>query len=131
MFDRDANLTLASVETREEVELVDNYFAIVEKTNGSDPVWTSGFSRLGKIPDYWASTGREVGTYPSLAQGDWAPGEGSSPGVADWNCVAITRYCDQQGHGATIPRCDPAPYGTWFTVRPCHQSWRFLCEKRL
>lgn len=125
------NLTLASIETLEEVGMVDDYLALTQTTSYPEPIWTSGIDRLGNVQRQWASTGKAIENYPTGFQGDWSPGQGGAPAVVDYNCVAIWRYCDQQGHGATIPRCSLVPYGTWFTPRPCQEERRYICQRMI
>ncbi len=122
------------METREEVSILDSYFTTIQSddpTAEPELVWTSGIDRLGNVKRQWASTGKEIDEYPTSFMGDWQAGQGSAPIVANYNCVAIWRYCNRQGHGPTIPRCTPAPMGTWFTPRPCNEERRFICERRV
>ncbi|CAL8116443.1 unnamed protein product [Orchesella dallaii] len=120
-------MSLAAVETTEEVAIIDNYFNSTQG-NSSDAAWTSAMARVGMIPAHWASNGLRITEYPAVIQGPWPSGAGSSPTYASHNCVTLQRVCVRP-QGVPIPGCFPAR--TQFNYSPCHVQERFICEKRI
>ncbi|CAL8116477.1 unnamed protein product [Orchesella dallaii] len=120
-------MSLAAVETTEEVGIIDNYFNSTQG-NSSDAAWTSAMARVGMIPAHWASNGLRITEYPAVIQGPWPSGAGSSPTYASHNCVTIQRVCVRP-QGVPIPGCFPAR--TQFNYSPCNVQKRYICEKRI
>ncbi|CAL8116425.1 unnamed protein product [Orchesella dallaii] len=120
-------MSLAAVETTEEVAIIDNYFNSTQG-NSSDAAWTSAMARVGMIPAHWASNGLRITEYPAVIQGPWPSGAGSSPTYATHNCVTLQRVCVRP-QGVPIPGCFPAR--TQFEYSPCNVQHRYICEKRI
>jgi len=120
-------MSLAAVETSQEVAIIDNYF---ESTQGksSDAAWTSAMARVGLIPPHWASNGLRITEFPAEIKGSWPSGAGSSPTYANHNCVTIQRVCNRP-KGSAFPGCFPVQ--TQFNYSPCNVQHRYICEKRL
>ncbi|CAL8116475.1 unnamed protein product [Orchesella dallaii] len=100
-------MSLAAVETTEEVAIIDNYFNSTQG-NSSDAAFTSAMARVGRIPPHWANNGLRIAEYPAVIQGSWSSGAGSAPNYASYNCVTIQRMqlVDEYGRipGACILR---------------------------
>ncbi|CAL8116471.1 unnamed protein product [Orchesella dallaii] len=120
-------MSLAAVETTEEVSIIDNYFNSTQG-NSSDAAWTSAMARVGMIPAHWASNGLRITEFPAVIQGPWPSGAGSSPTYANHNCVTIQRTCVRPP-GTPVPGCFPAQ--TQFNYSPCDVQRRYICEKRI
>ncbi|CAL8116391.1 unnamed protein product [Orchesella dallaii] len=120
-------MSLAAVETTEEVALIDNYFNSTQG-NSSDAAWTSAMARVGMIPAHWASNGLRITEFPAVIQGPWPSGAGSSPTYANYNCVTIQRVCVRPP-GSPTPGCFPAQ--TQFNYSPCDVQKRYICERGL
>ncbi|ODM86703.1 hypothetical protein Ocin01_19979 [Orchesella cincta] len=120
-------MSLAVVESTEEVELINNYFDTTQG-NSSDAAWTSATARVGLIPAHWASSGLRITEFPAPVQGPWPSGAGSSPTYASYNCVTIQRVCVRPPH-TPIPGCFPAQ--TQFNYSPCDVQRRYICEKNI
>jgi len=119
-------MSLAAVETPEEVAIIDNYFNSTQG-NSSDAAWTSAMARVGLIPAHWASNGLRITEFPAAIKGPWPSGAGSSPTYANFNCVTIQRVCTRPP--ASPPGCFPA--SSQFNYTPCNYQHRYICEKRV
>ncbi|CAL8116411.1 unnamed protein product [Orchesella dallaii] len=120
-------MSLAAVETTEEVAIIDNYFNLTQG-NSSDAAWTSAMARVGMIPAHWASNGLRITEFPAVIQGPWPSGAGSSPTYASYNCVTIQRVCVRPP-GTPTPGCFPSQ--TQFNYSPCDVQRRYICEKSI
>ncbi|ODM88649.1 hypothetical protein Ocin01_18033 [Orchesella cincta] len=120
-------MSLAAVESPEEVAIIDNYFNSTQG-NSSDAAWTSAVARIGRIPAHWASNGLRITEFPAVIQGPWPSGAGSSPAYASYNCVTLQRVCIRPPH-VPIPGCFPAR--TQFNYSPCDVQRRYICQKNI
>ncbi|CAL8116433.1 unnamed protein product [Orchesella dallaii] len=120
-------MSLAAVETTEEVTIIDNYFNSTQG-NSSDAAWTSAMARVGRIPAHWANNGLRITEYPAVINEPWPSGAGSSPTYASHNCVTLQRVCIRPPN-VPIPGCFPAR--TQFEYSPCIFQERYICQKRI
>ncbi|CAL8116473.1 unnamed protein product [Orchesella dallaii] len=120
-------MSLAAVETTEEVAIIDNYFNSTQG-NSSDAAFTSAMARVGRIPPHWANNGLRIAEYPAVIQGSWSSGAGSAPNYASYNCVTIQRVCVRPPN-VPIPGCFPARIQ--FNYSTCNVQRRYICEKRI
>ncbi|CAL8084217.1 unnamed protein product [Orchesella dallaii] len=120
-------MSLAAVETTEEVAIIDNYFNSTQG-NSSDAAWTSAMARVGRIPAHWANNGLRIAEYPAVINEPWPSGAGSSPTYASHNCVTLQRVCIRPPN-VPIPGCFPAR--TQFEYSPCFFQERYICQKRI
>jgi len=118
-------MSLAAVETPQEVAIIDNYYNSTQGKS-SDAAWTSAVARVGLIPARWASYGLRITEFPAEIKGSWIFGGGSSPTYANHNFVTIQRVCNRP-KGSPFPGCFPVQ--TQCNYSPCNVQLRYICEK--